>query len=406
MQHHIYFSPGMFGFARLASYDYFTHVEAALAARFRRAGESAAAHVVDVLPTASVRGRAAKLAEVIAETAEGKGPIHLLGHSTGGLDARLVASPSSRLSVPDDVMAWIPRLRSVTMMNTPHYGTPLATFFATAQGQRALRALSAFTVIGLSLGARPLAVASVLLGILGRGNRAIGLELRALDASVDSVVGLFDDASKPEVRTYLSAIKKDQGAMLQLTPESMDLMVAGFEDRSGVAYQSTASMAPTPSVRKWLRMLGHPAQALSLALFTAIHRITSRHDKRYPCALVSPSVAGTTDTDRNEALLVAALGEPPDLAANDGVVPIRSQLWGTLVWAGLADHLDVLGHYHDPWHGEPTELRHHDWLTSGSSFDHTQFDTLMDAIASGMLKAAGMTSARRDLTSRSQIRTR
>ena len=381
MQHHLYLTPGMFGFARLASYDYFTHVEAALIARFRLAGQRVETHVVDALPTASVRRRAASLAVAIAETAHGTGPIHLLGHSTGGLDARLVASPSSRLPIPDEAMAWIPRLRSVTTMNTPHYGTPLASFFATAHGQRVLYALSAFTVIGLSLGARPLAVASVLLGTLGRSPRAVGIELRALDASVDSLVGLFDDASKPEVRTYLNAIKEDQGAMLQLTPEAMDLMAAGFEDRAGVVYQSTVSMSPRPSPRVWLRALAHPSVALSLAMFTAMHRITSHHDKRYPCERSTRN--GDVD---EEAKLAAVFGASPDPDANDGVVPLRSQLWGTLAWAGLGDHLDVLGHYRDD--GASTAPRHHDWLTSGSSFDRAHFDALMDAIASQMLKAA------------------
>ena len=47
-------------------------------------------------------------------------------------------------------------------MNTPHYGTPLASFFATVNGQRVLYALCAFTFIALSLGAPPLAAASVL----------------------------------------------------------------------------------------------------------------------------------------------------------------------------------------------------------------------------------------------------
>ena len=38
MHHRIYYSPGIFGFGRLASYDYFEHVELALESRFRAAG--------------------------------------------------------------------------------------------------------------------------------------------------------------------------------------------------------------------------------------------------------------------------------------------------------------------------------------------------------------------------------
>jgi pimeloyl-ACP methyl ester carboxylesterase len=274
MLHHVYFAPGLFGFARLASFDYFAHVERALDARFRDAGQLFEAQVVDVPPTASVRRRAAKLAELIDRTSGGDGPIHLLGHSTGGLDARVVASPNAQLPVSAAARRWLPRLRSITTMNTPHYGTPLASFFATRNGQHVLHALSAFTFVGLSLGARPLAAASVLIGLVGRGDHAMGIELRLLDKSVDLLLGAVDDARSPEVRTYLGAIKQDQGAMLQLSPEAMDLFVAGFEDRPGVAYQSTASMAPTPTPGKWVRTLGHPWRAVSLALFTTLHGIT------------------------------------------------------------------------------------------------------------------------------------
>ncbi len=390
--HHVYLSPGMFGFTRLGSYDYFTHVQRALGARFKKAGQVLETHLSDVLPTASVRRRAARLAELIASTCSGSGPIHLLGHSTGGLDARLVASPSAQLptSADADPARWLPRLASVTTMNTPHYGTPLASFFATAKGQQALYALSAFTVIGLSLGERPLAVASVLMGVIGRSDRALGITLPILDRSVESLLGVVDDARNPDVRTYLKAIKDDQGAMLQLSPEAMDLMVAGFEDRPGVWYQSTVSMAPTPSPRTWVGIIGHPWHAISLALFTALHDITARYDEHYPCARVAihPDAPDAPILQSTEAVLAAALGRAPDFHGNDGCVPIRSQLWGTLVWAGLGDHLDVLGHYHDITPESQIELRHHDWLTSGSHFDDASFDALMDAVANGMLKSA------------------
>lgn len=379
MRHHVYFSPGMFGFGRLGSYDYFAHVERELTVRFAAAGQELCAHVLDELPTASIRRRSTRLAEVVSRTAGPRDAIHLLGHSSGGLDARLVASPSTR-GIPSETLAWLPRLRSVTTMNTPHYGTPLARFFTTANGQRVLAALSMLTVAGLTLGARPLRATSVIVGFLRHGGRAIPFKLRMLDRSVESLVGVCDDASRPEVRTFLSAIEDDQGSMMQLGPESMDLIAASFEDRPGVRYQATASMSPPPGVRRWADTIGHPWQALSLSIFFGLHHLTANTDQRYPCA----AMPGTTPA-ASEAELARVFGRAPTLEDNDGVVPLRSQLWGTLVWAGLGDHLDVLGHYRDDREEVADARRHRDWLTSGASFSYLQFTALMDAIAAGML---------------------
>jgi hypothetical protein len=381
--HHVYFAPGMFGFGQLGSFDYFAHVERELAARFAAAGHELRAHVIDELPTASVRRRATRLAEIVARTAGDEDPVHLLGHSTGGLDARLVASPATR-SIPAPTLTWLPRLRSVTMMNTPHFGTPLASFFTTASGQRVLYALSIMTFTVLSLGAQPLAAASVLLGFLRRGDRGFPFKVQILDRAVASVLGLVDDARSPDVRAFLAAIEDDQGSMLQLSPESMDLVVASFADRPGVLYQSTASMAPAPGARRLIGSLKQPWRTLSLSLFFALHGITARHSARYPCAAVAAE--GAWAGDDTEALLARAFGASPSLTDNDGVVPIRSQLWGTLVWAGRGDHLDVLGHYHDDREEVEPARRHRDWLTSGSDFGHAQFSELLDAIAAGMLK--------------------
>ena len=386
MRHHVYLSPGMFGFGRLGSYNYFVHVERELAARFAAAGQELVVHVIEDLPTASIRRRAKRLAEIVSQTS-GDEPVHLLGHSTGGLDARLVASPATR-SIPATLLAWLPRHKSVTTMNTPHFGTPLASFFTTAHGQQVLAALSILTVAGLSLGAQPLAAMSVVLGFLrGSDKTLLPFKLRILDRSVESVIGLVDDARSPEVRTFLSAIEDDQGSMLQLSPESMDLFAAGFGDRPGVIYQSTASMAPSPKPRRWLQSLGHPWRAVSLSLFFSLHRITAGHDDSYPCAAVRDTAPWSGDS--NEAMLTRALSSSPSLEDNDGVTPIRSQIWGNLVWAGLGDHLDVLGHYRDDRDQDavPPDQRHRDWLTSGSDFSQTQLTALMDAVATGMLAA-------------------
>jgi triacylglycerol lipase len=89
--------------------------------------------------------------------------------------------------------------------------------------------------------------------------------------------------------------------------------------------------------------------------------------------------------DAIEAVLARAFG-PIGLDANDGIVPLRSQLWSNIIWAGYGDHLDVLGHYLEKRDDTtPPELRHRDWLTSGSDFTDREQAVLMDAIASGML---------------------
>ncbi|HUQ03354.1 MAG TPA: hypothetical protein VM261_12715 [Kofleriaceae bacterium] len=381
-RHHVYFSPGMFGFGRLGSYNYFVHVERELTARFAAAGHLLVAHVLDELPTASIRRRSIRLAEVVERTATPGDAIHLLGHSTGGVDARLVASPTTR-SIADASLTWLPRLRSVTTMNTPHHGTPLASFFTTSDGQRVLAALSMLTVAGLSLGEQPLRASGVILGFLRQGKLAVPFKLLMLERAIESMVGMVDDALCPEVRTFLSAIQDDQGSMLQLSPEAMDLVSTGIDDRPGVRYQATVSMSPQPTPRRWAETLGHPWRALSLALFFGLHHLTSRTAERYPCAALEEPTAGTGPAC--EDVLQRAFGRAPTLEDNDGVVPLRSQLRGNVVWAGLGDHLDVLGHFRDDRQDVTDDLRHRDWLTSGSAFTHAKFATLMDAVAAGML---------------------
>jgi triacylglycerol lipase len=61
MRHHVYLSPGMFGFGQLGSYNYFAHIERELSARFAGAGHELVVHGIQDLPTASIRRRAPRL---------------------------------------------------------------------------------------------------------------------------------------------------------------------------------------------------------------------------------------------------------------------------------------------------------------------------------------------------------
>jgi len=388
MRHHVYLAPGMFGFGRLASYDYFVHLRRAIEARFADAGVDVAIHGVEVPPTASIRRRSARLVDLVARTAGTDGsPVHLLGHSTGGLDARLVASPTVHLPISRGALDWLPRLASVTTLSTPHYGTPLASFFATVSGQRMLHALSALTFIALSVGRPPLAAVSALVGLVGQLDGALGIELGVLDRSTNAILSVLEPARSDEVRAYLEAIKEDQGAVIQLSPEAMDLFQAGIEDRPGVRYQSTAAMAPAPTVGGIAKQLMHPWHLVSSTLFATLWKLTAAYDERYPCAA---PFAGEVA----EAALARTFGRSPGARANDGVVPLRSQIWGELIWCGYGDHLDVLGHFPDTREmvhrseeqGDPT-LVHRDWMRSGSAFDRARFDELCDAVVRGMLAA-------------------
>jgi triacylglycerol lipase len=428
VRHRLYLTPGMFGFGKLATYDYFAHVERAIRQRFLDAGHELDTHVVDVAPTASIRRRAVRLAELVASTAQHDPPtvpLHLLGHSTGGLDARLVASPSARLPIDPQKLGWLPRLASITTMNTPHYGTPLASFFATVSGQRMLYAVSALTFIALSLGAPPMAAASALVVALGQLDRAVlGVELKIVERTTEALLRALEPASSREVRDYLDAITKDQGAVIQLTPEAMDLFQSGVEDRAGVLYQCVCAIAPPPSARRLAKAMASPWRAISSTLFTTLYGLTSRFDERYPCA--AEGFGADADGPLREAFGIA-----PPAGANDGVVPVRSQVWGDIVWAGAADHLDVLGHYPSAvrdgqrmprvlsrlWsrflpaeererareveeaaaYGgtrppAQADARHVDWMSSGAGFDDRSFKALMDAVARGMLSSTASSS--------------
>ncbi len=375
----IYLAPGLFGFARLAGFDYLQHVQKALAERFDGHGRSVQIRVVDVHPTASIRRRAARLVHLVAETCgPDEGPIHLLGHSTGGLDVRLVTSPSARMGEDtEDRLGWMDRIASVTSMNAPHYGTPLAAVFATPNGQRLLYAVTALSMASLRLGAPPLAAASALVAALARSRERSGLENQLVDRVMNAVLQSLDPDASRDVQAWMARIQEDQGAILQLTPESMDLFQATVEDRPGLRYQCTASYAPPSGGRDWMSHMSSPWPAISAGLFHLLYRSTADPHPRYPCRPAAGS----------DEILRSMCGQSVPSEANDGIVPVRSQLWGEPVWLGQADHLDVVGYFgHRKGAGG--------WLTCGAHFDQRSFETLMDRIVDGMLEGEASLGSR------------
>jgi hypothetical protein len=372
--HRVYFVPGLFGFAKLAGYDYFNHVRLGIEQRFAAAGVPVVCEDVPAPPTSSLRYRSRVLANTVARTCGAEGPIHLVGHSTGGLDARLVLSPSANLGLEEPLLAWRSRVHTAVSLNTPHYGTPVASYFATVSGTRVLYALSLFTVLSLTLGEPSLAIFSRILAGLGGVDAIFGGDLKLFSRITDSVLRFVDKDGREEISDFLGKVRVDQGAIVQIMPEAMDLFNAATENRPGVRYGSIASAAPPPRSLRIARRVRSPYTAFTAAMFSTLYQFAGQRPRIYPYA---------KPKSRELELLRAGIEHDIDDGISDGIVPTLSMLYGDLLWAGEADHLDVLGHFHD----DRDDTDHTDWITSGSRFTGQRFGALLDAIVEYQLRA-------------------
>ena len=94
MTSRVYLIPGFFGFAHFGDLKYFHHVEELLTHELAGLGRNFQVIRVDTLAAGTLARRTARLREVLVHTAAGDtDPIHLVGHSTGALDARRLLDP-------------------------------------------------------------------------------------------------------------------------------------------------------------------------------------------------------------------------------------------------------------------------------------------------------------------------
>jgi hypothetical protein len=379
--HHIYLVPGFLGFANLGRITYFGHVGRILTERLTALGLEPHVHIVRTPPTASLPTRAATLAEVIDATARrGRAPLHLIGHSSGGLDVRLLTAPGIELPTTLDVERLAARVRTVVTISTPHHGTPLASFFTTLRGQQLMQLLSLSTIYVLNFGYLPLA-ALLWMGSLGVRFGGVVADSDLLDELFGRLLDDFTVGRRRAVRELLRDVVRDQALMLQLTGEAMEVFNASVLRRPGIHYGAVISQAPRPGLLSMLRMGLDPAAQVTHAIYGALYRLIAAAPGRVP-----PSLA----PDQARAL-VRAYQELPSPDANDGIVPTLSQVWGHVVHAAVADHLDVLGHFRDAAHHPP----HVDWLVSGSGFDRQRFEVLWDDVIRFLVRGAPSKPKRR-----------
>ncbi len=359
----VYLVPGFFGFAALGEMKYFQHVKEALDDGFRRLGEDVQVHRVDTLPTAAIARRAQKLREIIQETAGDEGAIHIVGHSTGALDARLLLDPERH---PDDPL--LARTKSVVSVAGAHRGTPLASAFRTAFGKQILQLLALMTIRTLKLGPLPVAAVTALAGVLAALDTAVGAKPDFVDQLTQELLADLTADRRIALHQLFEDVAKDQALLDELTPELAQHFDAQTHDRPGVRYTCIVTEARRPGMRSTIETGLSPYAQASHAIYHALYRL----------AALSPA-ATATPPEALEAgpALVAALGDMPEPADNDGIVPTLSQFHGPLLRAVKADHHDVIGHFDDP----DTDPPHIDWLLTGTGFKRAQFDALWTDVA-------------------------
>jgi hypothetical protein len=273
--HFVFPVPDDFGFTSAGAVSYFEDVEQALGRALRRRGVEARTVRCATQPMASFRRRADALHRQVLRSGGLKArELHFVGHSTGGLDMRMLRTPGSRNTSGQSGERIARRTRTAISMATRHHATPLANHFVTVQGQTLLLGLSALATSGQGRGVI-LAVAKAI-ALTARRDDWLGRREGPLDRIVESLLGKIRFDHRGPVWRYLGETKRDQGAVLQLTPEGIDLFDAAVADRARIDYACVVAGLPKPREMSKTTELLDPEHIALRALFRLLHALTAR----------------------------------------------------------------------------------------------------------------------------------
>lgn len=353
----VLFVPGFFGFGAFGHPDrplieYFARVEEALLRGHLRPLRFA---VHQPPPAGSIAARVLSLhAKATELVAAGATRLHLVGHSTGGLDARLIAHPGySALPERGELIA---RIGTVITVSAPFHGTPLAQRL----GRGAWLVIPAlwFASILASRGRLRLAgQAAAIFNLIKR----VTLQQPTPTEQVIAQLTDVDDETAHQIRRFLGDVAGDHRLVADLAPPAMaelNRSLAGGDVRPPVSFVSVAPRAGL-SARDFFVA---PVQRL---LYDVTSRLAAGPVPEKARMPDGPWIGGRH----------IRLGPK----SNDGIVPAWSQtLDGRAAGIVLGDHLDVIGHY---------ESVGATFLRSGSHFDDARFRALWEHVGRCILPA-------------------
>ncbi len=364
--------PGLFGFdrvtpdlpgfnARATPISYFDQVADRLHDATGIASNRILVH--RTLPTGPLAFRVKSLYEHVEQVIEGRAGydpaqrVHLIGHSTGGLDVRLLVNgkfvwPGGPAG--DKRLSLLSRLGSVVSISAPHHGTPIARRCQGAMEMLIpeLFLLSALAKYEEQTGVRP-------------SGQAVFAQARLLRAALSAPgrarIIPRPPSSEPEpLSMFLDTVVNDRVLIHELTPYAMARLNATIRGGETTKIRDIVTVAPPPALEApW-----HPVRGLQRALYASAFTLTRpAFDERKPF----PAFEGWIGAEERRL-------ETDD--ASDGIVPAWSQVSDGKAAAIVAgDHLDVVGHFASRRFAGVT------LFNSGASFDDERFDELWRTVS-------------------------
>ncbi len=362
--------PGFLGFDHKDAYTYFADrfVAALQTALLVQTGLHVPVVAISTLPIASLRARQERLLEDLhaleadAPWRKGMGARawHLLGHSTGGLDAALllrehplatakdgsVFAPGGFAAKDGDLVS---RIASATSISAPHFGTALAECPLAKMATGRSSPASAFQSI--------VDVLSKLPHVASRDDLAsrFGYATGSMPPIAEAPQFLWHLFVQNDLAKDLRPVIAGALSHAPLRTEVKDKLF------------SIITIAPEPAEN-------HQDQ-----LFLDLWRWTAEGNDAplpNPPAPAMPLRAMTLRMPSQAKHALPSL----DSRANDGVVSSLRQAAGQPIGVVIGDHADVLGRYRrvSPLDGKPIDAG---LLTSGASFDDTVFFEMVERIA-------------------------
>jgi len=374
---HVLLVPGFFGFGSFGRRTgpriiYFDHVMKALAsARPELRGRI---HVHEPPPMGSLEARVRSLHDMLLQLlggallrgeARGRGPrVHLVGHSTGGLDARLLLNPRYHFKGEDpEVRARLARhVGTVVTISAPQHGTPIANSFVRGLYHLLLEGMSVATIMADAGRLRErLGVPGV--GFLVTLFQAVAPRPKVNEPAIALLAGMDDETAR-QIERFRGMVMSDRRILRDLAPERMAELNARIGEADAARLVEIVTVAPRPTLSGGLHALDRRA---AYALCYAGAASGAFRPERFP--------AGPWIAARPKGSERAAVEDAP--RANDGIVPASSQtLDGRAARLVLADHLDVIGHFEWRWN---TTL-----FKSGAGFGRREFMALWRFVAEAL----------------------